>query len=66
MAFCLVTVIVNFVNCIWIDVVQFILPENLEWLFNIGTTVLNGGISMVVFFIVTKIVFNDSQTPEKE
>jgi hypothetical protein len=30
------------------------------WLYNIGTTVLNGGVSMVVFFIVNKIVFNDA------
>lgn len=27
------------------------------WLYNIGTTVLNGGVSMVVFFFVNKIIF---------
>ena len=61
LAFCLVTVVVNSVNCIWIDVMQFVLPEKLQWLYSIGTTVLNGGISMVVFFIVNKIVFTDKQ-----
>lgn len=66
LAFCVVTVIVNSINCIWIDVVQFILPESLEWLYNIGTTVLNGGISMVVFFIVNKIVFSDAQPAEQK
>ena len=65
-AFCLVTVIVNSVNCIWIDVVQFILPPDWAWVFNIGTTVLNGGISMVIFFIVNKIVFNDAQPAQQK
>ena len=31
------------------------------WLYNIGTTVLNGGDSMVVFFVVNKIVFSDAK-----
>ena len=31
----------------------------------IGTTFLNGGVSMVVFFIVNKIVFNDAKLAEK-
>ena len=66
LAFCLVTVVVNSVNCIWIDVVKYILPDYLEWLYNIGTTVLNGGISMVVFFIVNKIVFSDAQPAEQK
>ena len=57
-AFCVVTVIVNSVNCIWAAVAgHFVEP----WLYNIGTTFLNGGISMVVFFIVNKIVFTDKQ-----
>ena len=36
------------------------------WVYNIGTTVLNGGVSMVVFFIVNKIVFNDAKAAQKE
>ena len=56
LAFCVVTCIVNSINCIWAAVAgHFVAP----WLYNIGTTVLNGGVSMVVFFIVNKIVFHD-------
>lgn len=58
LAFCLITCVVNSINCIWVAVAgHFVAP----WLYNIGTTVLNGGISMVVFFIVNKIVFSDAQ-----
>lgn len=57
LAFCVVTCVVNSINCIWAAVAgHFVDP----WLYNIGTTVLNGGVSMVVFFIVNKIVFSDS------
>ena len=35
-------------------------------IFNIGTTVLNGGVSMVVFFVVNKIVFSDDKETSKE
>lgn len=50
----LVTVIVNCINCIWVAVAgQWVAA----WLYNIGTTVLNGGVSMVVFFFVNKIIF---------
>ena len=56
LAFCVVTCVVNSINSIWVAVAgHFVAP----WLYNIGTTVLNGGVSMVVFFIVNKIVFND-------
>ncbi len=56
LAFCVVTCVVNSINCIWAAVAgHFVEP----WLYNIGTTVLNGGVSMVVFFIVNKIVFSD-------
>lgn len=58
LAFCIVTCIVNSINCIWIAVAGLFVPS---WLYNIGTTVLNGGISMVVFFVVNKIIF-----PQKE
>ncbi|MBO7196158.1 MAG: hypothetical protein J6V80_02380 [Clostridia bacterium] len=65
LAFCVVTCVVNSINCIWAAVAgHFVAP----WLYNIGTTVLNGGVSMVVFFIVNKIVFNDVklEATEKE
>lgn len=58
LAFCIVTCVVNSINCIWVAVAGHFVPN---WLYNIGTTVLNGGISMVVFFVVNKIVFSDAQ-----
>ena len=58
LAFCVVTCIVNSINCIWVAVAGSFVDG---WLYNIGTTVLNGGVSMVVFFIVNKIVFNDGK-----
>lgn len=63
LAFCVVTCVVNSVNCIWAAVAgHFVAP----WLYNIGTTVLNGGVSMVVFFVVNKIVFRDAGKPAQE
>lgn len=57
LAFCVVTCVVNSINCVWAAVAgHFVAP----WLYNIGTTVLNGGVSMVVFFVVNKIVFKDA------
>ncbi len=53
-AFCLVTCVVNSINCVWVAVAGHFVPN---WLYNIGTTVLNGGVSMVVFFFVNKIIF---------
>ena len=61
LAFCVVTCVVNSINCIWVAVAGSFVPG---WLYNIGTTVLNGGVSMVVFFIVNKIVFNDSKNTQ--
>lgn len=58
LAFCVVTCVVNSVNCVWVAVAGHYVDG---WLYNIGTTTLNGGVSMVVFFIVNKIVFNDSK-----
>ena len=63
LAFCIVTCAVNSVNCIWAAVAgHFVAP----WLYNIGTTVLNGGVSMGIFFVVNKIVFHDGRRQEKE
>lgn len=61
LAFCIVTCVVNSINCIWVAVAGHFVDG---WLYNIGTTVLNGGISLVVFFIVNKIVFK--QAPKKD
>jgi putative flippase GtrA len=58
-AFCVVTCVVNSVNCVWVDAVRYLLPQSLSWLHSIGTTVLNGGISMMVFFLVNKAVFKE-------
>ena len=49
---------VNSINCIWVAVAGLFVPS---WLYNIGTTVLNGGISMVVFFFVNKIIFPEGE-----
>ena len=62
LAFCVVTCVVNSINCIWVAVAGNFVSG---WVYNIGTTVLNGGVSMVVFFIVNKIVFADG-SPKKE
>ena len=57
-AFCIVTCIVNSINCIWVAVAGQYVPG---WLYNIGTIVLNGGVSMVVFFFVNKIIFQKKE-----
>ena len=63
-AFCFITVIVNSINCIWVAVAQDVwgVPN---WLYNIVTVVLNGGVSMVVFFFVNKIIFPETPKAEK-
>lgn len=53
-AFCIITCIVNSINCIWVAVAGMFVPD---FIYNIGTTVLNGGVSMVIFFFVNKIIF---------
>lgn len=56
-AFCLITCIVNSINCIWVAVAGLLVPD---FIYNIGTTVLNGGVSMLVFFFVNKIIFPET------
>ena len=63
LAFCVVTCVVNSINCIWMAVAGHFVPA---FIFNIGTVFMNGGISMVVFFIVNKIVFSDAQPAEQK
>ena len=59
MAFCVITCIVNSINCIWVAVAGLLVPD---FIYNIGTTVLNGGIYMVIFFFVNKIIFTEGET----
>lgn len=60
-AFCIVTFIVNSVNCIWVSVAQMFVPD---FLYNILTVVINGGVSMVIFFFVNKIIFPEGEKKE--
>lgn len=61
-AFIGINCIVNSINCVWVAVAGLFVPD---WLYNIGTTVLQGGISMVVFFFVNKIIFPEGE-PKKQ
>jgi hypothetical protein len=54
LAFILITCIVNSINCIWVAVAGILVPD---FIYNIGTVVLNGGISMIIFFFVNKKIF---------
>ena len=58
LAFCLITCIVNSINCIWVAVAGKFVPD---FVYNIGTTVLNGGVSMIIFFFVNKIIFPEGE-----
>ena len=57
-----ITCIVNSINCIWVAVAGLLVPD---FIYNIGTTVLNGGISMVIFFFVNKIIFPEGEKAAK-
>lgn len=58
LAFIVITCIVNSINCIWVAVAGMFVPD---FIYNIGTTVLNGGVSMVIFFVVNKIIFPEGE-----
>ena len=58
LAFCVITCIVNSINCIWVAVAGLLVPD---FIYNIGTTVLNGGISMIIFVFVNKIIFPEGE-----
>jgi len=62
-AWVIITFIVNSINCVWVAVASKLLPD---WLYNIGTTVLTGGISMVIFFFVFKIIFPEGEADKQE
>ncbi len=57
-AFVVINCIVNSINCIWVAVAGLFVPD---WLYTIGTIVLQGGISMVIFFFVNKIIFPEGE-----
>lgn len=63
LAFVVVTCIVNSINCVWVAVAGLFVPD---FIYNIGTTVLNGGISIVIFFFVNKIIFPEGDQRNKE
>jgi putative flippase GtrA len=62
LAFCVVTCIVNSINCVWVAVAGLFVPD---FIYNIGTTVLNGGVSMVIFFVVNKIIFPEGEAKKQ-
>ncbi len=54
-AFCVVTFIVNSINCIWVSVASDYVSD---FIYNIFTTMFNGLVSMIIFFFVNKLVFS--------
>ncbi len=63
LAWIVITLIVNSINCVWVAVASQLLPN---WLYSIGTTVLMGGISMVIFFFVFKIIFPEGEVNKQK
>ena len=60
LAFCIVIPIVNSINCFWVAFMT------IEWIEAIGTTVLTGGVAMVVFFFLNKVIFIDTPKQNTE
>ena len=60
-AFLIITCIVNSMNSIWIAVAGKFVPD---FVYNIGTVVLNGGISMCIFFFANKMIFPTEEGKE--
>ncbi len=54
LTFMIITCIVNSINCIWVAVAGKFVPD---FIYNIGTVLLNGGVSMFIFFFVNKNIF---------
>lgn len=54
MGWLVIFLVVNAINSVWVGVAKVLLPAAV---YNIGTTVLTGGVAMVVFFVVNKIIF---------
>ena len=62
-AWVVITFVVNSINCVWVAVAGHFVPT---WLYNIGSTMIMGTISMVVFFFVFKIIFPEGEANKKE
>ena len=58
LAFCLITCFVNSINCVWVAVAGLLVPD---FIYNIGTTMLDGDILMLIFFFVNKIIFPEGE-----
>lgn len=54
--FLVITCIVNAISNIWIGVASNFVPPIV---YNLGTTFLTGGVSMVVFFFANRFIFSD-------
>ena len=60
----LMTLVVNSINCVWVAFARYFgVPD---FLFNIATIVLTGGVSMVIFFFVNKVIFADGGEKKAE
>ena len=57
-AWVVVTFVVNSINCIWVAVAKTLVPD---FIYNIVTIVMTGGISMVIYFFVFKIIFPEEK-----
>lgn len=62
LAFIVVNCIVNSINCVWTAVAGLFVSA---FVYNIGTVILQGGISMVIFFFVNKIIFPEREAAKK-
>lgn len=62
-AWVVVTIIVNSINSVWTGVANAFLPDVV---YNLLTTVIQGGVSMVIFFFVNKIIFTDAPEQKTE
>ena len=61
LAWVVVTIIVNSINSVWTGIAVYYLPDVV---YNLLTTFIQGGVSMVVFFFVNKIIFTDAPKQE--
>lgn len=72
LAFCVITCVVNSINCYWKalitdpGVIDFLGTGLASLLEAVGTTVMNGGVSMAIFFFVNKIIFPEGEASKRE
>ena len=55
--FAFITCVVNALSNIWIGVASNFVPP---LIYNLGTTFLTGGVSMIVFFFANRFIFKES------